>query len=105
MLLSRAIERRRNGKPVKWRRPERADQVMVALGALAERVINHGCTPERWLAAMSLYEIAMDKYAEIVACYVSRLWDAQPTGVEIPDSLLERLYRLEVDAGILPELV
>jgi len=105
VLLSRAIERRRNGKPIKWRLPERADQVMVALGALADRVINHGCTPERWLAAMSLYEVAMDKHAEIVACYVSRLWDAQPTGVEIPDSLLERLYRLEVDAGILPELV
>jgi len=86
----RAIERRRNDKAVKWRLPERADQVMVALGALADRVINHGCTPERWLAAMSLYEV---------------VWDAQPTGVEIPDSLLERLYRLEVDAGILPELV
>jgi len=80
--------------------PRRADQVLAFLGALADRVLAHGNTRERWEASMEVLGLVWKSWKELAVIGGAALAQGYKAGYRVPAEFYGQALPLMVRAGM-----
>jgi hypothetical protein len=80
--------------------PGRADQVLAFLGALADRVLRHGNTRQRWEAGMEILGLVWKSWKELAVIGGAALAQGYKAGYRVPAEFSGQALPLMVRAGM-----
>lgn len=81
--------------------PDRSDKVLAMIGALSDRILNHGNTRARWEAAMGVVGEVWKSWREVAIIGGASLSKGYRPGYEMPVQFHAEAIPLMVQAGIL----
>jgi len=100
-VLAKAMAAMQAGRPVEdGFLPRRADQVLAFLGALADRVLAHGNTRERWEASMEVLGLVWKSWKELAVIGGAALAQGYKAGYRVPAEFYGQALPLMVRAGM-----
>lgn len=104
-LIKKAIAASKNGHDFAFDFPRRVDRLMATLGSVAERVVNHNNTTERWEAAARVFAVPADDFPEIVVTSFKPLAPPNvPSKVVVPKIFRKKVIPLLKKVGLLEGL-
>ena len=81
--------------------PNRPDKVLAMLGAVADRVVNHGATSQRWEGAASVFSAVAKRNPEYAIACLAPLVEEIPQGTKVSEDLLGGVIPLMQKVGMI----